>query len=303
LMGVDGVIDNPARRTFLSEILQPDQLRSANILMGAMVNSSRVIGPALAALVIAVAGVTPCFLLNGLSFGAVVLVILAMRRDQLLPRPPRPPGPIRVADTFRYVARVPPLRRALVSMSIVGTFAFEFPVVLPLLASRTFGGDGSTYGVFLAVLSVGAVLGSVAAGAVTDTATRWHELSLAAFAAGLLACALAPSLPIELVALPVMGFCGFGYVTIVSTSVQVNAAPEHRGRVLALWSMAFLGTTMIGAPIIGWIANLYGPGAALIAGAISCVVAALITFADRRRGAEAWWRRAGPNAVTVDTQT
>lgn len=284
LMGLNGVVDNPARRALVSELVPPAHLGSAVSLIGVLVNLSRVIGPAIAAGIIAVAGTTPCFLLNAVSYGAVVMALLAMRRDQLIPRPTRAPGPIRVADTLRYAAGVPVLRRALVSMTIVGTFALEMPVVLPLLASQTFGGDGSTYGAMLAVLSVGGVLGAVFAGAVVDASMRRLEASLIAFGFTMAVAAVAPSLVLEFLALFITGFFSVAYITLVSTGVQVSTTAEHRGRVLALWSMAFLGTTMIGAPIVGWISNEWGPRAGLLAGGAGCLVAAVLAFADRERG-------------------
>jgi MFS family permease len=284
LMGFNGVVDNPGRRALISELVPPGMLGSAVSLTGVLVNTSRVIGPAIAAGVIAIGGTTPCFLLNGISYGAMVAALALIRTDQLIPGPARGPGPIKVADTLRYVAGVPILRRALLSMTIVATFTLEMPVVLPLLASGTFGGDGSTYGILLAVLSVGGVLGAVFSGAIGDTSMRRLEASLIAFGLAMTGAALAPTLALEFVALMLTGFFAFAYITLVSTSVQVNVTPEHRGRVLALWSMAFLGTTMIGAPIIGWISNVWGPRAGLLAGAAACLVAAVVAFSSRERG-------------------
>lgn len=283
LMGLNGVVDNPSRRVLVSELVHTNLLGSAVSLIGVLVNGSRVIGPAIAAGVIAVAGTTPCFLINAVSYAAVAVALVLVRTDQLIPRPTRGPGPIRVADTLRYVAEVPVLRRALITMTLFGTFALEMTVVLPFLASRTFGGDGSTYGIMLAVLSVGGVLGSLATGAVTDASMRRLEVTLLATALTMAAAALAPSLALELVALLAVGVTSFAYVTLASTAVQVNVTPDHRGRVLALWSMAFLGTTMIGAPVIGWVANTWGPRAGLLTGAVACVVAALLAFADHER--------------------
>jgi MFS family permease len=283
LMGINGVIDNPARRVLVSELVPPNLLGSAVSTTGVLVNGSRVVGPAIAAGVIAVAGVNPCFLLNAISYAAVALALLAVRTHELIPRPVRGPGPVRVMDGLRYAAGVPVLRRALVSMTIVGTFALEMPVVLPLLASETFGGDGSTYGILLAVLSIGGVFGALVSGAITDVRLRRLEASLLAIAGTMAAAALAPSLGLEMVALFVVGMASFSYITLASTGVQLTVDPDHRGRVLALWSMAFLGTTMIGAPLVGWITNVWGPRAGLAIGAIACVVAAALAFADRER--------------------
>jgi MFS family permease len=283
LMGIQGVVDNPSRRVLVSELVPQNQLGSAISLIGVLVNGSRVIGPAIAAGIIAVAGTTPCFLINAVSYAAVAIALLLVRTDQLIPRPARASGPVRVVDTLRYVAGVPVLRRALVSMTIFGTFALEMTVVLPFLASRTFGGDGSTYGIMLAVLSVGGVLGALSMGAVNDSSMRRLEATLLATAVTMTLAALAPSLPLELAALLAVGVSSFAYITLASTAVQINVSSDHRGRVLALWSMAFLGTTMIGAPIVGWVANVWGARAGLLTGAIGCLVAAVLAFLDRER--------------------
>jgi len=281
LTGVVGVIDNPARRSLLSELVPRSSIGSAVSLTGVLVNTARVAGPALAALIIGVAGVVPCFLLNAVSYACVVLSLAAMRRSELIPRDVRAPGPARMTDTLRYVRSVPALRRPLGAMAIVGTFAFEFSVVLPLLASQVFGGDGSTYGIFLAVMSVGGILGSLGAGIIDAPSGRWLESSLLLFGGGMLACAVSPSIAAELVALFLTGISSFAFVAIGSTAVQVTTIPEHRGRVFALWSMAFLGTTMIGAPIVGWVAATAGPRAAVLVGAVSCVAAAALVLVDR----------------------
>lgn len=281
LTGVAGLVDNPARRSFVSELVGREHLSSAISLTGVLVNTSRVIGPAIAAIVIEVAGVGPCFLVNAVSYACVVVSLLAMRQRELIPHGARPAGPTHMLDTLRFVRAIPDLRRPLYSMAIAGTFAFEFSVVLPLLASQVFGGNGSTYGIFLAVLSVGGVLGSITAGAIENPSGRWLEASLLLSGAGMALSTAAPTIPTEMVALFLVGIASFAFVAIGSTVVQVNAGSEHRGRVLALWSMAFLGTTMVGAPTIGWVCATFGPRAGVAVGAASCVVAGLLVVVDR----------------------
>jgi MFS family permease len=282
-MGLNGVIDNPARRALVSELVPSTELASAVSLIGVLVNGSRVVGPAIAAAVIALAGTTPCFLINGISYFAVVGALLLLNKDRLIQRPVRAPGPIRVMDTLRYVSGVPVLRRSLVSMTIVGTFTLEMSVTLPLIASQTFAGDGSTYGILLALMSIGGICGSLVAGAWSDPQLDRLEIVLIACFVAVAAAGLAPSLLAEAVALVFTGLTTFYYVAIASTGAQLNATPEHRGRVLALWSMAFLGTTMIGAPIIGWISNVWGPRVGLLAGAVACLAAAAVVYVDRLR--------------------
>jgi predicted MFS family arabinose efflux permease len=182
------------------------------------------------------------------------------------------------------VAGVPVLRRSLGSMAIVGTFTLEMSVTLPLIASQTFGGDGSTYGILLALMSVGGICGSLLAGFWDDPQLDRLELVLIGCFCAVAAAGIAPNLALEAAALVITGVTTFYYVAIASTGAQLNATPEHRGRVLALWSMAFLGTTMIGAPIIGWVSNAWGPRAGLLAGAAACLAAAALVYLDRIRG-------------------
>jgi MFS family permease len=181
-----------------------------------------------------------------------------------------------VSDAIRYVRRHQQLYLPLTMISVVGLVAFNFNVVLPLLAKDTFHGGGGTYGLLSTVLSVGAVAGSLAVGVIGHPRRVYLLAAALAFAGCLTFAAAAPNLPMESVALLLSGFAGYVLVTMASTALQLHADPAFRGRVMALWVFVYLGTTPIGNIASGWLSAAAGPRAVLLAGAGSCVVAAVM---------------------------
>ncbi|HZZ50611.1 MAG TPA: MFS transporter [Pseudonocardia sp.] len=272
LSGVVGIVDSPARQTFVSSLVPPDDLSSAISLNGVIMNSARVVGPAVAGLVIVVAGTTPCFAINAVSYLAVVGALLLIR-------PLRPPARGRsgghgVWEGLRYARTLPQLWLPLAMMSVVGLLAFNFPVILPVLARETFHGDGGTYGLLSTVLSVGSVGGSFVVSLIPHPRRVYLLSAVLAFAVCLGATALAPNLVLACVALLFTGLAGFAFVTLASTALQLHADPAYRGRIMALWVFVFLGTTPIGSVLTGWISSAASPRVALGVGAAACLLAA-----------------------------
>ena len=178
-------------------------------------------------------------------------------------------------------------------MVLIGTFAYEFQVVLPVLAKQTFNGGATAYGFMLASMGVGAVAGGLVTAARGHTGLRTVTLSASAFAVVLFLAAGAPSLLLEYLALAAVGWASVSFVARGNSTLQLGAAPSMRGRVMALWAIAFQGTTPIGGPLIGLIVAAAGARAGLLTGAISCVAAAglAMIFMNRLRPS-----RAAPNA-------
>jgi predicted MFS family arabinose efflux permease len=204
----------------------------------------------------------------------VIGALLAMdtRRLHREPRIAKERGQVR--EGYRYVWSTPALRVQLLMMALIGTLAFNFQVVIPLLSTRTFDLGAGGFGALTAALGTGAVLGGLAAASRrAQSNTRLVALA-AGFAAALVAAAIAPTLLIEVVALVLMGATAFGYVATANTSLQLTSSPEMRGRVMALYAIAFLGSTPIGSPIVGWIGQHYGPRVALLVGAAATLAAA-----------------------------
>jgi len=279
-LGVAAVFDTPARQSFVLEMVGHDDLRNAVTLNSVLVNAARAVGPAVAGVVIATLGTGPCFLVNALSFLAVLLSLRLMdpaRFDQAQPVV-RSAGQVR--EGLAYVARTPALRTPLLLMTAIGTLAYEFQVVLPVLAARTFDAGASAYAQMTTAIGVGAVVGGLIVA--RRSRTRRGELALSAVVFGvvIVGAAVAPTLNLALVALLFVGAASVAFLALANTTLQLAAAPAMRGRVMALWAMAFLGTTPIGAPIVGWIAQEAGARWALATGGIAAILAGLAAGAS-----------------------
>jgi MFS family permease len=275
LLGVVTAFDNPVRQTFVLEMVGPERLGNAISLNSVMVNLARVVGPGIAGILIATWGLSVCFLLNAASYAAVIAALAWMRRSELRPtaRTPERGG---LRDGLRYVRRTPTLLVPLIVMAVVGTLAYEFQVTLPLLAERTFDGGPGTYGSMSALQGAGAVLGGLAvAGRRRDSPTALATAAIL-FGALVLVVAASPSLTFALVALVPMGAASIAFISIASTTLQLTTEPAMRGRVMALWSVAMIGSTPIGGPVVGWVGEELGPRVALVIGGVAAVGAGLI---------------------------
>ena len=266
-------IDNPARQAFVVEMVGADRVVNAVALNSVIVHSSRIIGPAAAGAVIALLGVAPCFLINALSFFVMLVALRTMdSRALLAPRPvARRGGELRSA--LRYVARTPELSVPLAMMAVVGTVSFNFQVLLPLLAEFTWHGSASTYAALTAAMGVGSVAGALAAGARGRVTPRLIVAASLVFGVSELLVAAAPTLPIQLLFLIPLGAASVTFAAGINSSLQIAVEPAMRGRVMALYSVVFLGSTPIGAPLVGWLAGAAGPRAGLLAGALAALAA------------------------------
>jgi MFS family permease len=283
LLGLNNTFENPARQAFVLEMVGPRDLRNAVSLNSVLVNAARAVGPGIAGLLISAGGTGVCFLINAFSFAAVVASLYFMDLSAL--QPSRPAGRARgqLRDGLRYVRHEPELLVPLVMMALVGCLAYEFQVVLPVLAKATFHGGAQDYGFITAAMGVGAVGGGLWTAARGGTGLRPMITTSAVFGALILAAALAPGIGIELV---VIAFVGAGSVSFLSkgnSTLQLAAAPDMRGRVMALWAVAFLGSTPIGGPIAGFVSSTLGARAGLVMGAMACFAAAGFGLLMHRR--------------------
>ncbi|MFE4665345.1 MFS transporter [Streptomyces sp. NPDC056716] len=283
--GLVTVVDNPARQSFVSEMVGPDQLQNAVSLNSANFQSARMIGPAVAGLLITGVGTGYAFLFNGLSFLAPLAGLLLMRSRELhtVQRAPRGKGQLR--EGLHYVAGRPELIWPIVLVGFVGTFAFNFPVFLSAFADDVFHAGAGTYSLFNTLIAVGSVAGALLA-ARRGTA-RIQVLCAAALLFGLLevASAVAPSVWMFALLMVPLGLFGMTVNVTANTSIQMSADPAMRGRVLALYMMVFLGGTPVGAPIVGWVTDAYGARVGMAAGgAIAALAAATIGVILARTG-------------------
>jgi MFS family permease len=277
-LGCVNVFDNPTRQSFIAEMVPDKDLGNAITLNSVTINMARVLGPALAGVLIATVGIAPCFVANGASFGAVVISVFMMRADELylVDRPLRQAGQVR--EGLRYVRRTPELLVPLIMITVVGTLAWEFQVSLPLIARDTFHGSAATYGTMLAFMGAGAVVGGLVTARRNRTSAKGLGRSSIGWGLAILAAALAPNLPTEFGILLLVGYGSISFNSLAKTTLQLAAVPPMRGRVMALWSVAWLGSTPIGGPIVGWIGQSFGARWALVIGGLAAVLAGLLGY-------------------------
>ncbi|HEY7256734.1 MAG TPA: MFS transporter [Solirubrobacterales bacterium] len=275
--GSVNAVDNPTRQSFAIEMVGVDRVVNAVSLNSVLIHTARLLGPALAGLMIASVGVEPCFALNALSFGGMIVALWRMEPDQLesAPRAEHEQGAIRAA--LRYVRRTPELAVPLALMALVGTFGLNFQVILPLLARFSFEGGPGAYATLVAAMGAGSVLGALATGAHGRTDPRL--IAGAALSFGILAglAAAMPSIALEVPMVALLGASAVTFAAAINSSLQLAVEPEMRGRVMALYSVVFLGSTPIGGPLAGWLSEAYDPRAALLLAGCAGIAAACAT--------------------------
>jgi MFS family permease len=241
-----------------------------------MVNVARSLGPAVGGVLIATVGDGVCFLVNAASFVAVVASLTTMDRRALNPTPPAPRERGQLREGFRYVRSHRELAVPLLMMGAVGCLAYEFQVSLPVMASRGLHSGAAGFGFMTAAMGVGAVAGGLVVAARGKTGLRPLVLASTAFGVALALATLAPSLAFELIALALAGAASISFMSTGNSTLQLSAAPSMRGRVMALWFVAFQGSTPIGGPIVGWVMAVVGARAGLGLGALTCIAVAAL---------------------------
>ncbi|MCA9833627.1 MAG: MFS transporter [Thermomicrobiales bacterium] len=286
LNGLIKVVDNPARQTFVREMVGNDHLVNAVSLNSMTMNLARVIGPAMAGVLVATVGIGECFILDGLSFGAVIFTLWKMREDELHPGRivTRAKGQMR--EGWDYVRREPVIRNILIMMTIIGTFTYEFSVTLPLLAEFTFDNGASGYATLTSAMGVGAVIGGLyVAGKNRGSAAKLVSIA-AMFGAAVVFVSFSPTFALAVLGMVVVGFFSISFTSLANSTIQLTSRPDMQGRVMSFWSMSFLGTTPIGGPIMGAVGEHAGARMALFLGGIAAFAAAgmgLYTMRLQRR--------------------
>ncbi len=274
ILGLNNAFENPSRQSFVLEMVGPKDLRNAVSLNSTMNNVARAVGPAIAGVIIASIGEGWCFAVNALSFIAVVVSLMIMDRSTLRPSVPTERSKGQLVEGFRYVASTPKLLYPLIMMGLVGMLAYEFQVTLPIVAGHVFHGSSEVYGILTGSMGAGAVIGGLWTAAKGKTGTRAMVRAAILFGVFITFAALSPRLWVEILALALVGFASVQFLAMTNSTLQLETDPQMRGRVMALWAVAFMGSTPIGGPLIGWITSLAGARVGLGVGAASCFVAA-----------------------------
>lgn len=283
LLGVVNMFDVPARQAFVQEMVGRDLIANAVSLNSVLMNAGRVIGPSIAAGFIAVVGTAACFYANAASYAAVLAALVAMRASEFLPLATvqRQRGQLRLG--LRYVMATPTLRGVILAVAVVGTFAFNFTVTLPLLARVTFHETSAAhYGLLMGAMGLGAVAGGLFVAWRSRPTTTLLMILGAGFGVFMALVAAAPTVTWAEALLVPTGALSVAFVATANATLQLNSSQEMRGRVMSLHGMAFLGTTPIGAPLVGAIVGATDPRVGLLVGAVSAVAAAAL-LATRHR--------------------
>jgi len=265
------------------EMVGPDRLVNAVSLNSVIIEVARIIGPAMAGILIATVGVVPCFALNALTFVAMILALWRMDPSRLDAAPPAEHEPGAIRAGLRYVLRTPELMVPLALMALVGTLGFNFQVVLPLLAKFSFESGAMTYATLVSAMAVGSIVGALVNGHRGRTGPTLIAGGALAFGVAALLSAAMPNLAFEVPALMLLGAASVTFAATINSTLQLAVSPEMRGRVMALYSVVFLGSTPIGGPLAGWLAQSYDPRVALLLAAGSGLTAAWVARISFRR--------------------
>ncbi|GGT21674.1 MFS transporter [Streptomyces griseoviridis] len=286
-LGLTNLFDGPARQKLISELVTPGLLTNAIAINSTFINTAKLVGPGVAGFVIAALGVVPCFALDTVSFLAVLVSLAMLRTAEMSPaeREVRAKGQIRAG--LAHIRRTPELLYPMLMVYVTGILTWEFPVSLPLLTTSVFRSGPAGYGAATAVMSVGGVLGGLVAVRRHRLSTR--SLSVSAMIWGVLICAaaLAPGLPVALALLVLVGVGSITFNSSARTLIQMGAAPQMRGRVMAIWSIGWMGGTVIGAPLVGAVGAYWGARSALLVGGVAaaCVgIVVLVLSSTGQRG-------------------
>jgi predicted MFS family arabinose efflux permease len=275
--------DNPCRRSFVPEMVPPENVQNAATLNSAIMTSSRIFGPALGGLLAVTLGFGWCFTVDAVSYIAVIAALFMMRTVELY-QPPivtRAKGQVRAG--IRYVRETPDLLVPMVMLTIVGTLTFNFTVVIPLFVEHTLKGNDTTYTLLYSVLSIGSFAAALATSARRVIEVRHVALAAIGFGIAMTAFMLAPNLATAYPFAVLVGFGSIAFMAAATAIVQVRSAPAMRGRVLALQAIVIVGSTPIGGPILGVICDDFGARAGLGVGAAAALAAGVWGwFAVRR---------------------
>jgi MFS family permease len=302
-VGLATVVDNPARQSFVTEMVGRDQLQNAVSLNSANFQSARLIGPAVAGVMITGVGTGWAFLFNGLSFIATLTGLVMMRSRELhaVERAPRGKGQLR--EGLHYVAGRPELIWTIVLIGFVSTFGFNFPVYLSAFADDVFHAGAGSYSLFNTLMAVGSLAGALLAARRGTARMRVLVVAAAAFGTLEIVAPLAPSLWLFALFMVPIGMFGMTVNVTANTSVQMSTDPAMRGRVMSLYMMVFMGGSPVGAPIAGWVTDTYGVRAGLAAGgAIAAGAAVVIGLVLARVGnlrLSVGWNRGHPHVRFV----
>lgn len=281
--GVIKIIDNPTRQTFIMEMVGREHITNAVTLNSIEINMARVVGPAIGGALIAGIGTGWCFAVDAASYVAVLVCLALMRAHDFHPSMQVAKARGQLREGFRYVWHTPVLRNVLLMMVIIGTLSYEFQVVLPIFASRTFHTGAGGYSFLMGAMGAGAIIGGIITANRRNVAPRTITIAALGFGVAMLLTAAAPHIIIAGLFMVLVGIGSISFTSVANSTLQLESAPDMRGRVMSLWTMAFLGTTPIGGPIIGYVSEHTSARVGLVVGGLAAVAASGLAIGIVRR--------------------
>jgi MFS family permease len=282
--GIFLAFDSPARRSFVSEMVPTEELPNAVVLYSTTINVSRVFGPALAGLLAVTLGFGWCFAIDAVSYVAVLACLLLMRPEELHRGPAKPRASGEVLEGLRYVASQPHLLTSFVMLAAVGTLAYNFAVTLPLFVTKSLHGSNGTFTVLYSILSLGSVVSALVVAHRGLVRLRHVILGAGSLGLAMLLLSVTPAVAAAVPAVFLVGMASILYMTSSTAIVQVETRPDLRGRVLALQTVLIGGSSLLGGPFSGWLADAAGARAPLVLGGAVCLLAAVFGLMTTRQG-------------------
>ena len=281
--GVVLALDNPLRRSFVTEMVPLEDRQNAVVLYSMIVNLSRVFGPALAGALVATLGYGWCFAVDAATYLAVLACLAMMRTEELRRVPPRPRRPGEVREGLRYLRSIPALSITYAMLAAIGLLAYNFNVSLPLFVEHALHGSDAEFTILYSILSIGSLVGALWVARRGRVTVRYSIVGAAALGLTLLALASTPTVPVAAMVAFVVGMASILYTTSTTALVQVRARPDMHGRLLAIQTILLVGSSAIGGPISGAVEDAFGARALIAMGGIVCIIASIAGyFAERR---------------------
>jgi MFS family permease len=288
--GIVLALDNPLRRSFVTEMVSPDDRQNAVVLYSMIVNLSRVFGPALAGVLVTTLGYGWCFTVDAVTYVAVIACLAMMRPDELRRVPPRPRQPGEVREGLRYLRSVPALSITYAMLAAIGLFAYNFPVTLPLFVTHGLHGSDAEFTILYSILSVGSLVSALWVARRARITVRHAIFGSCVLGLALLVLSASPSVAIAVLVAFFVGIASILYTTSTTALVQVRARPDMHGRLLAIQTIFLVGSSALGGPISGWVADTFGARTLIAMGGVVCLLAAGAGFIAERRKPDVEWR-------------
>ncbi len=286
VLGFVRVFEMPARQTIISEIVEPEHLKNAISLNASVNNLARAIGPSIGGIIIALTSLGFCFFFNAFTYVVASYILNTIRDGEMKRSTPAARAAGQLREGWKYVWKTPLIRDLMIMIALIGTFTFEFQISLALMAQDAFESDAAGYAALMSAFGLGAAIGGIIAASRKETGPTVFLGFGALSGFSILLASMAPSLGLGIAGLILVGFFTVNMVSTANSMIQLEAHPDMRGRVMAIWGMAMMGSTPIGGPIIGWIGEIFDARLSLATGGAAMLIAVVYGYIALVRGKE-----------------